>query len=91
MQHVLILRLIVKVYGYARQAPVSKFEIQALKDKFRTYPNLTIFINPVLAALEIVMRSWHKPAWTSIVHSFFDYLTNEIPNYIGTFIFRLYN
>ena len=56
--------------------------LQALKDKIITYPDLKIVINPVLTALKSVMRSWHKTVRTSMVQSFSNYLTNEIPNCI---------
>ena len=56
--------------------------LQALKDKIVTYPDLKIVINPVLTALNSVMRSWHKIVRKIMVQSFFNYLTNEIPNYI---------
>ena len=56
--------------------------LQALKDKIMTYPDLKIVINPVITALKSVMRSWHKTVRASMVQSFFNYLTNEIPDYI---------
>ena len=40
--------------------------LKALKEKTMSYPDLKIFINPILTALKSIMRSWHNtegPVW----------------------------
>ena len=64
-----------------------------------SYPNLKLFINPVLSVLKSVMRSWHKTVRASVVQSFYTYLYNDIPivsaqtknsfqDYLNTYWFR---
>ena len=56
--------------------------LKALKEEIMSYPDLKIVINPVLTALKGVMRSWHETVRTSLVHSFFNFLNNCIPQYV---------
>ena len=44
-----------------------------------SYPDLKIFINPILTALKSIMRSWHNTVRASMVQSFYTYLYNDIP------------
>ena len=56
--------------------------LKALKEKRMSYPNLKIVINPVLTALKGVMRIWHETVRSSMVHPFFNFLNNCIPQYV---------
>ena len=51
----------------------------ALKENIMSYPDLKIFINPILTALKSIMSSWHNIVRASMVQSFYKYLYNDIP------------